>query len=432
MNPFESLYQEKLCSLQESYQLIQDGDFIAVGAVGCEPMGFLQYLHTIADRIQHVHVAHSLEMLRYPFLTDDAFREKFTSDSFFLMGPGRESVRSGRKEYLPGNLHDAIKRQIDENQIDVFVCAVTPMDSMGYFRMSLSNIGESQYAAAAKHIILEVVPSLPVVYGENQIHISEVDAVFECDRKYPVLPREELTEEDRMIGQNVAPLVPDGSTIQLGIGAIPDAIAQAFMDKKDLGVHTEMITSSIADLVEAGVVTGRCKTLHKGQIVGTFALGDEKLYQLMDRNPAINIMPGNYVNSPSVIAKNDNMVSINTAIAVDFSGQVASESLGPLQYSGSGGQSDTAMGAIHAINGKSIIALRSTAKNGTISTISPFLPQGSIVTLSRNNVDYIVTEYGVAKMKGQSTKQRAKNLIAIAHPAFRESLEKQAAELGLI
>jgi len=432
MNPFEAQYQEKRCSLEQAYQLVHDGDFIAVGAVGCEPIGFLQNLHTIADRINHVHVAHSLEMLRYPFLTYDACQEKFTSDSFFLMGPGREAVRAGRKEYLPGNLHDAIKRQIDENEIDVFVCAVTPMDDMGYFRMSLSNIGESQYAAAAKRIILEVVPSLPVVYGENQIHISEVDAIYECDRKYPILPREELTEEDRLIGENVAPLVPDGSTIQLGIGAIPDAIAQAFRGKKDLGVHTEMITSSIADLVEAGVVTGRCKTLHKGQIVGTFALGDQKLYRLMDKNPAISIMPGNYVNSPSVIAQNANMISINTAIAVDLSGQVASESLGPLQYSGSGGQSDTAIGAIHSVNGKSIIALRSTAKQGTISTISPFLPQGSVVTLSRNNVDYIVTEYGVAKMKAQSTKQRARNLIAIAHPAFRESLTKQAEELSLI
>lgn len=430
MNCFQQEYQSKLRTREETYELIQDGDYVVFGAAGSEPMAFCQGFHSIADRVHHVHISDSLEMGRYQFLTDEAYRGIFSTDSFFLMGPGREAVRAGRKEYIPGNLHDCCKRQIDVNDIDVFVCAVPPMDDMGYFRFSLSNIGESLYAAAAKRVILEVVPDMPVFYGDNEIHISDVDAVFECRRPYPVLPEGTLTEEDRMIGKYVAPLVEDGSTIQLGIGSIPDAIAQAFMDKHDLGVHTEMITSSIADLVEAGVVTGKYKTLHRGKIVGTFALGNQKLYDMMNRNPAVCIMPGSYVNDPCVIAKNHNMVSINTAIAVDFGGQVASESIGPVQYSGSGGQSDTAIGAIHAKGGKSIIALHSTAKDGTISTIMPFLPQGAVVTLSRNNIDYIVTEYGVAEMKARTTAQRAKNLIAIAHPKFRDELTAKARELG--
>lgn len=432
MNPFQTEYKKKLLPKEKVYDLIHDGDYITSGFAGSEPIAFLQDIHTIADRIKQVHVSNSLEMMRYEFMTNETYRGKFTSDSMFLMAPGREAVKNRRKEYIPGNLHDAAKRQVDVNDIDVFVCAVPPMDDMGYFRFSLCNISESQYAAAAKRIILEVVPDLPVLYGDNEIHISEVDAIFECKRPYPILPDGTITEEDRMIGRNVASLVDDGSTIQLGIGAIPDAIAQAFMDKKDLGVHTEMITSSIADLVEAGVVTGKCKTLHRGKIVGTFALGTQKLYDMLHKNPAVCIMPGSYVNDPNVIAQNNNMVSINTAIAVDFVGQVASETLGPIQYSGSGGQSDTAIGAIHSKGGKSIIALHSTAKNGTISTISPFLPQGSVVTLSRNNIDYIVTEYGVAEMKAKSTAYRAEALISIAHPKFRDELTKQARELGYV
>lgn len=432
MNYFQKEYNAKLCSREKAYEFICDGDYIATGFAGSEPMAFLQGLHTIAPRIHHVHVTNSLEMGKYEFLTNEVYRDVFTSDSFFLMGPGREAVKAHRKEYIPGNLHDAGKRQVDENDIDVFVCAVPPMDNMGYFRFSLCDIVENLYASRAKRIILEVVPGLPVLYGDNEIHISDVDAVFECDRPYPILPEGTLTDEDRMIGENVAPLVEDGSTIQLGIGAIPDAIAQAFMGKHDLGIHTEMITSSIADLAAAGVVTGKYKTLHRGKIVGTFALGNQKLYDMLNRNPAVCIMPGYYVNDPAVIAKNDNMVSINTAISVDFVGQVASESLGPVQYSGSGGQSDTAIGAIHSKGGKSIIALHSTAKNGTISTILPFLPQGAVVTLSRNNVDYIVTEYGVAKMKSQSISQRTKSLISIAHPKFRDELTESAKKLGYL
>jgi acyl-CoA hydrolase len=240
------------------------------------------------------------------------------------------------------------------------------------------------------------------------------------------LPAATVGEIDKTIGAYVASLVNDGDTIQLGIGGIPNAVALAFMNKHDLGVHTEMITSSMAILAEAGVITGKKKSLHKGKMIGTFALGTQALYDFLDGNPAVQLLRGNYVNNPFVIAKNDNMVSINTALQVDLTGQVCSESIGLRTYSGSGGQNDTAEGAIHAKNGRSIIALYSTAKNGTISAIQPWLTPGAAVTLSRNNVDYIVTEYGIAPMKARTIKQRVENLIAIAHPDFRSELRALA------
>ncbi|WP_019229836.1 acetyl-CoA hydrolase/transferase family protein [Sedimentibacter sp. B4] len=432
MNRYKVEYESKLCSFEESYNLIQDGDVIGTGFAVMEPMGFLKDLHTISHRINKVTLLHSLDMGKYKILTDKEHNKKFHITSWFLMNSGRQALKANNIEYVPGNLHNAATRQIEVEPIDIFVATVTPMDEHGYFRFSLSNIGEHQWSQNAKKVILEVNPNLPNVYGDNEIHISQVDKIIECDRPIPILDSGEISEIDEKIGVNVASLVEDGSTIQLGIGAIPDAVSKAFKNKKDIGVHTEMITNSIVELVEAGVITGNKKTLHKGKIVGTFALGNNRLYNFMNNNPGVMILPGYYVNDPHVIAQNDNMVSINTAITVDFCGQVCSESINTKQYSGSGGQSDTATGAIHAKNGRSIIALRSTAKDDTVSTILPCLPLGSIVTLSRNNIDYIVTEYGIALMKNQSVKQRTINLINIAHPKFRDELRLQAEKLQYI
>lgn len=432
MNIYKEEYKRKLCSLRDAYDLINDGDYIATGFAGSEPMGFFHSLHTISDRINSVRITNSLEMGTYECFTNEKYRGTFFSDSYFLMSPGRAAVKNKRKEFIPSHLHSGATRQVESQKIDIFVCSVTPMDDLGYFRTSLSSICEDQYAKASSKVILEVVPDLPVIYGDNEIHISDVDAVYECKRRFPMVDSPETTDDDKKIGEYVATLVESGATIQLGIGAIPDAVAQAFTGKKDLGIHTEMITNSVVDLVESGAVTGKCKTLHRGKIIGTFTLGNKRLYDFLEKNPAVAIMPGWYVNDPYIIAQNDNMVSINTAISVDFTGQVASESLGYRQYSGTGGQSDTAIGAIHAKNGKSIIALKSTVKNGEISTICPMLPLGSVVTLSRNNVDYIVTEYGIAKMKNRTLNERAQSLIKIAHPKFREELSKKAKELGYI
>jgi acyl-CoA hydrolase len=305
------------------------------------------------------------------------------------------------------------------------------MDTHGYFKCSLCQIIEHKMAEICDLIILEVNPNMPEVGGDTFIHISQIDHLVEVDTPVPQLPKSAIGSVEETIGKYIAELVNDGDTIQLGIGSIPDAAALAFKSKKDLGVHTEMIGNSIADLVEAGTITGKKKSLHRGKIIGTFALGDKKLYDFMNNNPGVEILRGSYVNDPFVIAKNDNMVSINSCISVDLTGQINAESIGSRQYSGTGGASDTAYGAIHAKNGRSIIAVKSTVKKGTASSIVPVLAPGAIVSIQRNNIDYVVTEYGIAPLRGRSIKERVNNLIAVAHPDFRQELKAGAEQYWL-
>jgi len=290
---------------------------------------------------------------------------------------------------------------------------------------------EKDLISVAKTVILEINPNLPRTYGDTHVHISEVDYIVEHEAPLVEVQPIEPSEEEKAIGQYVAELIEDGSTIQLGIGGIPNAIAKFLMNKKDLGVHTEMFTDGMVDLAEAGVVTGRKKTIWRGKMVGNFALGTKKLYNFVNENLAVEFQPGRVTNDPRVIAKNYKMVSVNTALQIDLTGQVVSESIGHIQYSGTGGQNDTAIGAQMSPGGKSIIALRSTAKNGTISTIVPVLPPGAKVTLLRADVDYVVTEYGVAHLKARSIRERVRQLISIAHPDFREELRREAERLKL-
>jgi acyl-CoA hydrolase len=431
VNRYEMMYQEKLMTVDEAVSLLRDNDVVTFSQSANEPITFLENIHKAAERVNNLCLNYNLDQGYYPFFAPE-YRGKIDVTSAFLMASGRKAWAEGGINYMPGHLHNTGPRFLSGHKVSVLVLAVTPMDRHGYFRFSLDNVFEHDWLESADRVILEVNPQIPVVYGENEIHISDVAAVYESDHPIPTLASPEPGEVESQIGAHVASLVQDGDTIQLGIGMIPNAVAQSLKGKKDLGIHTEMITSSVVDLVEWGVVTGKRKTLHKGRIIGAFALGDQRLYDFMAHNPSVMMMPGRYVNNPWVVAQNDNMVSINTCLAVDFYGQVCSESIGPRPYSGSGGQNDTAEGAIHAKGGRSIIALRSTAKNGAISTITPCLAPGSVVTLSANNIDYIVTEYGVARMKGQTLRQRAENLIAVAHPDFREELTRQAKEMGRI
>jgi acyl-CoA hydrolase len=290
--------------------------------------------------------------------------------------------------------------------------------------------------AAADIVILELNPSHPRTFGDTELHISQVDYCIETDYPVPVLPDVQSNERDEIIGKYIADYINDGDTIQLGIGGIPYAVAAALMSKKDLGVHTEMLTSGIMKLTKAGVVTNSRKNMHNGKTVATFALGTKELYDFMDDNPSVQILDGNYVNDPAVIGLNDNQVSINTTLGMDLTGQCCSESIGHKQFSGTGGQADTVTGAQKSKNGRSFIALYSTAnvKNESgerelVSKIVPMLRPGSIVSLSRNDIDFVVTEYGVAALRGTSVKDRVQRLISIAHPDFREELERGAKEL---
>ena len=305
------------------------------------------------------------------------------------------------------------------------------MDKHGYFQIPLCLIHEREFLDHADRIIVQVNPNLPRVYGDTEFHIRDVDCVVEAATPLPYLPESQPSELETTIGQYVASLIRDGDTIQLGIGGIPDAAAFALMDKHDLGIHSEMLTNTMVDLVEAGVITGRKKSLHPGKIVGTFAYGTQRLYDMLDQNPSVRMLRGSYVNDPAVVAQNDNFVSVNSCLSVDLTGQICSESIGSRQYSGSGGQVDMAVGAAHSKGGRSIIAVASTKKGGTVSSITAQLAAGSVVTLNRNEVDCVVTEYGIAYLKGRSVRERVENLIAVAHPDFRADLRKQANDLYL-
>ena len=438
MNRYLEQYKAKQCTVDDALAAIRDGDFVATSGGVNAPLLFYKNLHRIAPRLREgfdFFYGTTYKKGDFEFLDSVECKEKIhTLSGFVLSGDEREYIRQGHVDYVPTHYHSQGSKMIQaRGGLDVYVAAVCPMDERtGYFRTSLSNVNETDFRNAAKKIYLEVVPSLPVIYGNNEIHISEVEGIYEYDHPLETMDPLPFGEVEKQIGEYVAELVEDGSTIQLGIGAIPDAVAHAFLDKKDLGVHTEMITNSILELVEAGAVNGRKKSINRGIIVGAFSRGSQRLYDFMDHNPCVAMNPCSYVNNPHVIARNYKMVSVNTAMGIDLLGQVSSESIGPMQYSGSGGQVDTVTGAIHATGGKSIIALASTAKNGTLSKICLSHAPGTAVTLSRNDVDYVATEYGIVRLSGRTVKERAKLLISIAHPRFRDELTAQAKSMGFL
>ena len=280
--------------------------------------------------------------------------------------------------------------------------------------------------------MLEVNDQLPRTFGETYVHVSQVTWFVEYSQTPPTLPAPEPDDVALKIGEHIADLVEDESTIQLGIGEIPNAVALSLHTKKDLGVHTEMMVDSMMELFEQGVITNKKKSVHKNKFICTFAMGSLKLYKWLDNNPDVEFLRGKYVNDPCAMKHNSRMVSINTCIMIDFSGQVSSESIGIEQYSGTGGQTDTASAAIEGTDGlgKSIIACRSTAQRGKISTIVPVLPIGSAVTLHRSHTDYVVTEWGSVRLTGRTVRERTHMLISIAHPDFRKELQEKAEEMG--
>ncbi len=340
----------------------------------------------------------------------------------FVGANAREIVGSDYGDFSPAYFKDVPSLLGNQIPCDVAVVAVTPPDASGYCSMGVSCDYEVVAVKKAKIVIAETNDRMPFTTGRTLVHISELDYIIPCSYELPILPSHEGGEVEAAIGKHCASLVEDGATIQVGIGAIPDAVLMSLRDKKDLGVHSEMFSDGVVDLVHAGVITNAKKTLHPGKMVATFLMGTRKLYDFIDNNPMVEMFPVDYVNNPYVIAKNDNMVSINSCLQIDLMGQVAAESIGPRQYSGPGGQVDFIRGASMSKGGKSIIAMPSTAANGTISRITATLPPFTAVTTSRNEVDYVVTEFGIAALKGRTLRQRAQSLIDIAHPDFRDKI----------
>ena len=353
-------YEDKYISIEQALEMVKSGDVIVTGLGAAEAGLFMGQLHTIADRVRGVKVTNCLPT--HPSqIYDPKYVDSFEVDGWFFAPQMRKAHANGNMAYIPNHLHLACTKRLQFVKPNIYVGAASMPDKHGYVSLSLSNTYEKRMLEAADLVILEVNPNMPYTLGDLQVPVSEVDYLVRADYAPPVIPDAPFSEKDAAIGKLIAEMVPDGSCIQLGIGGIPNAVAAALEQKNDLGVHTEMLTSGMMRLAKMGVINGKCKQTYRGKMVTTFAMGVPELYEFIDYNPAVAVMDGAWVNDPYVIAQNDNQVSINTSLEVDLTGQCASESLGSRQFSGTGGQSDTAVGAQMSKNGKSIIALYSTA-----------------------------------------------------------------------
>jgi acyl-CoA hydrolase len=441
MTDAHGFLQGKLVSIEQALARVKSGDSIVSALAAAEPAGLLSQLHTIAPRVRDVTVATCLPMQPYPFFADPSMRGHFLHDAWFFTPAVRKAHADvGTTSYVPNHLHNAGTDRLIYQRPTIFAGTCSPPDRFGYVSLALSVTYERELMEAADLVILEMNENLPRTYGDTIVHLDEVDHVIANTRDVPVLPSVVPTDDDLKIGGHIAELIEDGATLQVGIGGIPNAVTAMLRHKRDLAIHTEMLTDGMVDLFEAGCIGRTPHTFgHQvltGKMVATFALGSRRLYDFIHRNPAVALMRGSWVNDPYVIARNRRQVSINTALEVDLTGQVCSESIGPRQFSGTGGQSDTAIGAQMSEGGKSFIALYATAtvrqadgSTKVISKIAPTLTPGAAVTLHRGNVDHVVTEFGAVRLRGAPVRERARRLISIAHPDFRPWLEEEAARL---
>lgn len=430
----------KIITIEQAIDLVKSNDEIVVGMAANEPQMFMSNLHKAGTRVSNVTVTNCLPIANGEFFLDEKWSQKFKLDGWFYTNVLRKAHEHGNISFIPNHLHLAGKKRLYYKKPDIFVTSATRPDKHGFMSLSLSNVYEKMMMKEAKIVIIEANAHFPRTFGDVEFHLSDVDYIVETEYPAPTIPNAEPTEKDTIIGNYIANEIHDGDTLQLGIGGMPNAVAKALYGKKDLGIHTEMFTSEMVGLIKAGVVTGNKKTLYPGKHVCAFAFGTQEMYDFIDDNPSILMMNGGYVNDPAVIGLNDNMVSINATLEIDLTGQCASESIGTRQFSGTGGQSDTAVGAQNAKNGRSFIALYSTAmvknlvtgEKEEVSKIVSTLKPGAAVSLSRNDVDYVVTEYGLVNLRGTNIRERAKLLISIAHPKFRDQLRKEAIEAGYL
>jgi len=427
-------FQDKRISIREAVSKIKSGDRIGLAIAASEPSGLLTELANHKDRLEDVHTWVCLPMRSYEYSVNPEMENHFFVENWFYGAYDRKVHSQGRMSYIPNNLHRAASDKLHATggKLNVFWGTATPPDNRGYMSLSLSLVVEKELIQAADLVVLEVNENLPWTLGDTQIHISEVDFIVENHIPLYELPAALPTETEQRIGEYIAELIEDGATLQLGIGGIPNAITQFLKNHKDLGIHTEMFNDGMVDLYEAGAVTNRRKTINKGKMVGAFALGTKKLYNFINNNIGVEFLQGKITNNPYVIGQNYKMISVNTALQVDIFGQVCSQSIGHKHFSGTGGQLDTHRGAQLSAGGRGIIALRSTAKDGEVSTIVPTLSPGAEVTVPSQCVDTIVTEFGIAELRGRNLFERANALINIAHPTMRESISAEVRKLGIV
>ena len=417
--------KNKYITAREAVKKIKDGDRVAIGHACGEPQALTREFAKYVRQLKNVETVHMIGMGESAYCLKEAEGHVRHNSIFVGNKNERQAVKEGRADYTP-RYFSRIPSLFTNGSLppDVALVQVSKPDKHGYVSFGISVDYSKTAAQAAKLKIAQINSYMPRCHGECFMHLDEFDYLVEEDTPLLELSRSKLTDVEREIGRHCAGLIEDGATLQLGIGALPDAVLLSLKDKKDLGIHSEMFSDGVVELVEAGVITNAKKTLHPGKLVATFLMGSQKLYDFVDDNPAVYMASADYTNDPYVIAKNDNLVSINSCIQVDLMGQVSAESIGTMQISGVGGQVDFIRGANLSKGGISIIAMTSTARNGTVSKIVPYLEQGAVVTTGRNDVAYIVTEFGAADLRGASLRERAKRLIDIAHPDFREELMK--------
>ena len=438
MNQYQELYQKKKMTAEQALELIKDGDYMFSAQAAAEPQAILSKLQHLKNTVVRGTTLNTcLPIQDYAAMRDPEMRGIMDHSGWFFNANLRKIQKDKLVSAVPQSstsvLRKALQRIKYEGRRPVVMATVSPMDEHGYLSLSISAIYERDLIDQGALVLLEVNPNFPRTFGDTQVHISEVDALVESDRPIPVAKLVPYTDVDQKIGSYVASLVEDGSTIQLGIGNIPNAVANELKSKKHLGIHTEMFTETMVDLIECGAVDNSQKGFMNGYSVCSFTMGSQRLYDFVNNNPTVLFKSSTFSNDPYTIAKNNKFVSVNASLEIDLTGQCASETVGNLQWSGTGGQSETVQGAQMSPGGKSIIAMHSTytttdenGKEVLHSKIVPFLARGAAVTTSRNDTDYVVTEYCIAWLRGLNIRQRVDELIKIAHPDFRDWLREEA------
>lgn len=428
----QAQYQKKRGTAQDAIDQVKNGDFIIVPTGVGEPPALLTALSEQRRRFHGVKVGQILAVRKFGYI-DPETAEHVRHVAFFFGASTRSGGQSGWIDFIPSYFSE-MPSLIERGQIpaDVVFSMASPMDQHGYFSLSLGADYTMAAVAKARAVVLEVNPNVPFAYGNCHVHISQVAALVESSEPVMEVGLPKIGPVQVAIGKYVADMIDDGSTLQIGYGGIPDAVVMQLTHKHDLGVHTEMIGDGILTLVESGAITNRKKSYLPGKMIATFALGSKKLYQFMDRNPSLEIHPADFTNDPYLAAKNDKLVAINATLQIDLLGQCGSESLGSVPYSGTGGQADFVRAANRSRGGKAFIVLPSTAQNDRISRIVPTLAPGTHMSTSKNDINYVVTEFGVAQLRGKSAKQRAQEMISIGHPEFRAELTAAAQQMHIL
>lgn len=429
MTNIRKLYESKLTTPEEAVKSIKSGDTVVFHAGVCEPEVLIEAMVQRADELRDVQVIHMTSLGRAAYTLPE-MKKSFRHIGLFISASTRKAVNEGRADFVPCS-YSQVPKLFRERiiPVNVFLMELTPPDEEGFCSYGLT----VDYAPAAVEmadiVIAQINNQMPRTSG-NKIHLNELTYIVEKNESIHELVPGKMSAVEKEIARNVSSLISDGDTLQLGIGAVPDMVLSFLSDKKDLGIHSEMFSDGVFELFKAGAITNKKKTLHKDKFVATFLMGTKKLYDFVDNNPDVLILPVDYTNDPYVIGQNDNMVSINSALQVDLTGQVNAETIGVRHFTGIGGQLDFIRGASRSKGGKSIIALPSTAAHGTVSRIVNDLGAGGAVTTPRGDVHYIVTEYGIANLRGKTLIQRIHELVSIAHPDFRDTLLKEAEEIG--